>query len=199
MNDNKTEYLPVVPRAASALVGSSVIRVGDVTIFASRSVRNLGVVMDRHLDLKKQVSSIVSVCSFHLRRFNRMSRYLPMTTKERVFNAIFTSRLDYCNSLLYGTCVNNIARLQRMHNTAASLILRRPRSDSATPLLCSLHWLPVARRIEFKFKVTKLPKKVTEKYCNNIVLFKYHILNTKVHSCTFSLILEHNKILLLKK
>ena len=24
-------------------------------------------------------------------------------------------------------CVNNIARLQRMHNTAASLILRRPR------------------------------------------------------------------------
>ena len=102
MNDNKTEYLPVVPRTAAALVDSSVIRVGDVTIIASRSVRNLGVVMDRHLDLKKQVSSIVSVCSFHLRHTNRMSRYLPMTTKERVFNAIITSRLDYCNSLLYG-------------------------------------------------------------------------------------------------
>ena len=116
MNDNKTEYLPVVPRTAAALVDSSVIRVGDVTIIASRSVRNLGVVMDRHLDLKKQVSSIVSVCSFHLRHTNRMSRYLPMTTKERVFNAIITSRLDYCNSLLYGTCINNIARLQRMHN-----------------------------------------------------------------------------------
>ena len=42
-------------------------------------------------------------------------------------------------------------------------------------------------------KVTKLPKKVTEKYSNSIVLFKYHILNIKVHSCTFSLILEHNK------
>ena len=47
-----------------------------------------------------------------------MSRYLPMTTKERVVNAIITSLLDYCNSLLYGTCVNNIARLQRMHNSA---------------------------------------------------------------------------------
>ena len=43
--------------------------------------------------------------------------------------------------------------------------------------------------------VTKLPKKVTEKYSNNTVLFKYHILNTKVHSCTFSLILEHNNFL----
>ena len=64
-----------------------------------------------------------------------MSRYLPMTTTERVFYAIITSRLDYCNPLLYGTCVNNIARLQRMHNSATRLILRRPRSDSAMPLL----------------------------------------------------------------
>ena len=46
MNDNKMEYLPVVPRTAAALVDRSVIRVGDVTIIASRSVRNLGVVMD---------------------------------------------------------------------------------------------------------------------------------------------------------
>ena len=153
MNDNKTEYLPVVPRTAAALVDSIIICVRNVTIIASRSVRNLGVVMDRHLDLKKQVSSIVSVCSFHLRRINRMSRYLPLTTKERVVNAIITSRLDNCNHLLYGTCVNNIARLQRMHNPAARLILRRPRSDSATPLLCILRWLPVARRIEFKLLV----------------------------------------------
>ena len=35
MNDNKTEYLPVVPRTAAALVDSSVIRVGDVTIITS--------------------------------------------------------------------------------------------------------------------------------------------------------------------
>ena len=36
----------MVPRTAAALVDSSVIYVGDVTIIASRSVRNLGVVMD---------------------------------------------------------------------------------------------------------------------------------------------------------
>ncbi len=72
---------------------------------------------------------------------------------EHVVNAIITSRLDYCNSLLCGTSVNNIARLQRMHNSAARLILRRPRSDSAMPLLCILHWLPVAHRIDFKLLV----------------------------------------------
>ena len=47
----------------------------------------------------------------------------------------------------------NIARLQRIHNSAARLILRRPRSDSARPLLLELHWIPVARRVDFKILV----------------------------------------------
>ena len=153
MNNNKTEYLPVIlnTAAATALVDGSVIRVGDATITVSRCVRNLGGVIDRHLDFKKQVSSIASVCSFHLRHINKMSRYLPMATKEHVVNAIITSRLAYCNSLLYGTSVNNITRLQIIHNSAARLILRHPPSNSA--MLCILYWLPVPQRIEFKLLV----------------------------------------------
>ena len=147
MNDNKTEYLPVVPETAAALVVDSVIRVGDATITLSRSVRNLGVIIDRNLDFKKQVSSIVSVCAFNLRHINQMSRYLPIKTMERIVNAIITSRLDYCCSLLYSTTVINIARLQRMHNSAARLTIRRSRSDSAMSLLCIVHWLSVAARL----------------------------------------------------
>ena len=85
----------------------------------------------------------LSVCAHafylrHLRHINKMSRYLPMANKERVVNTIITSRLDYCNSFPYGTSVNNIARLQRIHNSAAREVLRRPWSDSAMPLLSSL-------------------------------------------------------------
>ena len=154
MNDNKTDYLHVVPKMAAVLVVDSVIHVGDATTTASRYVRNLGAVIDRHLDFKEQVSRIVcafncqvSMCAFHLSNINQISRYLPPTTKERLANAIMTSLLDYCNSLLHVTTANDIARLQRMYNSAARLILR---SDSATPLLCVLHWLAVARRIDFK-------------------------------------------------
>ena len=102
------------------------IRVGVSTITASRCVRNLGVFIDRHLDMKKQVSQTVSACSFYLRHINQISRFLPKPTKERVVNAIITSRLDYCNALLYGPSVANITCLQRIHNSAARLILRRP-------------------------------------------------------------------------
>ena len=62
MNDNKTEYLPVVPKTAAALVIDIEICVGDATITALQHVRNLDVIIDRHLDFKKQVLSIVSVC-----------------------------------------------------------------------------------------------------------------------------------------
>ena len=54
MNNNKTEYLSVIPKtvAATALVDGSVIRVGDATITTSRFVRKLGVVIDHHLGLE---------------------------------------------------------------------------------------------------------------------------------------------------
>ena len=55
MNDNKTEYLPVVSKTAAALVVDCVIRVGDATINASRYVRNLGVIIDSHIDFQKRV------------------------------------------------------------------------------------------------------------------------------------------------
>ncbi|KAK2175519.1 hypothetical protein NP493_721g01022 [Ridgeia piscesae] len=74
-----------------------------------------------HLDTKKQVSQTISACSFYLRNINQISRFLPRPTKEHVVNAIITSRLDYCNALLYGTSAINIARLQRIQNTAASM------------------------------------------------------------------------------
>ena len=87
MNDGKTQYLPIVPKSAAALVDGSVIRVGVSTSTASRCVRNLGVFIDRHLDMKKQVSQTISACSFYLRHINQISRFLPKPTKERIVNA----------------------------------------------------------------------------------------------------------------
>ena len=141
MNDGKTQYVPIVPKSTAALVDNSVIRVGVSTITASRCVQNLGVFIDRHLDMKKQVSQTVNACSFYLRHINQISRFLPKPTKERIVNASITSQLDYCNALLYSMSVVNIARLQRIHNLAARLILRRQRSNSARALLQELHWL----------------------------------------------------------
>ena len=56
-------------------------------------------------------------------------------------NALVTSRLEYCNSLLYGTVNKNFARLQHLQYTAARLIMRMPKYSNITPVLKELHWL----------------------------------------------------------
>ena len=82
MNDGKTQYLPIVPKSAAALVDDSVIRVDVSTTTVSRCVRNFGVFIDRHLDMKKQVSQTVSACSFYLCLINQISRFLSSTHKR---------------------------------------------------------------------------------------------------------------------
>ena len=57
------------------------------------------------------------------------------------------SRIDYCNA---GRPEDKIARLQRIQNSAARLVMRKSKRVSGTALLRSLHWLPVKARIEYK-------------------------------------------------
>ena len=64
MKDGNTQYLPIAPNSAAALVDGSVIHVGVSTITTSPSVRNFDVFIDRNLDMKKQMSQTISTCSF---------------------------------------------------------------------------------------------------------------------------------------
>ena len=64
-----------------------------------------------------------------------------------------TSRLDYCNSLLFWTSANNIGRLQRLQNAATRLVTRQTRHECVLPILRQLHWLPIQQRITFKIAV----------------------------------------------
>ena len=88
-----------------------------------------------------------------IRKISKICQYLDYDTATRLVHALVTSRLDSCNSLLYGLPDKDLAKLQRMQNIAARLICRVSPSRHITPILQNLHWLPVNIRIAYKINL----------------------------------------------
>ena len=81
------------------------------------------------------------------------TRYCSMPRPDHNIEKCYTymtSRLDYCNGLLYGLPTNLVAKLQSILNTAARLVTKPRKYEHITPVMINLHWLPIQYRIQFK-------------------------------------------------
>ena len=96
------------------------------------------------------ISSIIKSCFVQLRNFCCIRPLFSKTAAITLAYSLIHSRLDYCNSLFYGLPNYSIHRLQKVPNTTARIVTRSVRSSYITPVLKSLHWLPVNYRINFK-------------------------------------------------
>ena len=146
-----------------------------VTTFLSTSIiaaylhhptaRNLGITYDAALNMEKHVAIVCQRAYMQLHRIGMIRRYLTDDATKSLVHAFVGSRLDYGNSLLFGLPATLLKKLQRVQNVAARIITRTRYSDHITPILKSLHWLPIHRRIEFK-----------------LLLIVYHCLNNTAPS-----------------
>lgn len=126
MNPDKSEVIIIGPGTTHNHISP---QLGLFSTSITPSCRNLGVIFDSNLNFNQHVKTTVRSCFIQLHRISKIRSFLSPKNLEIVIHAFITSRLDYCNS---------------------SLLTKSNKRVHITPILASLHWLPVRFRIDFK-------------------------------------------------
>ena len=151
LNSKKTEIVIFGNSTSRSRIVESL---GQLSPLVKSHARDLGFIIDSELNFETQVNSVIKNSYFQLRTISKLKPVLSRLDMERVMHAFISSRLDYCNSLYTGLPQSLITRLQRVQNAAARMLSGTKRQEHITPVLASLHWLPVRFRIQFKILLT---------------------------------------------
>ena len=139
LSDDKTEFLIIGTRRQLSKISIQSIKIGQTEVSPVASARNLGTWFDMHLDMGTHITKICNSAFYYLYNIRHIRKYLSKISTEKLVHAFISSRLDYCNSLLYGIPDYQISKLQRVMNTSARLIYRAYKFCHIAPLLAELH------------------------------------------------------------
>ena len=97
-------------------------------------VRNLGLVFDKYLTFHDHISGICKSTHFHLRGIEIIRNLLTFDATAQLIHALITSRLDFCNNILYNLPNKQIERLPRIQNKSARILEHITRRNHITPV-----------------------------------------------------------------
>ena len=108
LNNDKSEFLFLHSHFRHSLPPPT-ISVDMESIRPSQQARNLGVIFDNTMSLSPHVNTIVKGAFYHLRNISKIRKYISKSS----------SKLDFCNSLLFGAQKQDIVKLLSPQNAAA--------------------------------------------------------------------------------
>ncbi|KAK0151579.1 hypothetical protein N1851_007117 [Merluccius polli] len=158
---DKSDIIIINPTPRTKSTHNFSLTFDNCTLSPSPHIRNLGVIFDSQLKFDHHINHITRTAFFHLKNIARLRPSLTFSAAETLIHAFITSRLDYCNSILYGSSSKVLNKLQYIQNSAARLLTHTRSRDHITPVLQNLHWLPITHRIQFKILL------LTHKALNN--------------------------------
>uniref|UniRef100_A0A669ESL6 Reverse transcriptase domain-containing protein n=1 Tax=Oreochromis niloticus TaxID=8128 RepID=A0A669ESL6_ORENI len=147
LNTDKTECLILAPENIKPQISQ---HLGAFSSSIKATARNLGIIFDQSLSFDAHIKSVTRSCFFHLRNIAKLRTIVSTTELEMLVHTFISSRLDYCNALFSCVSKASLNRLQAVQNAAARLLTHSNKFSHVTPILKSLHWLPVGYRYKFK-------------------------------------------------
>ena len=102
------------------------------------------------MSMSVQISAVCKSVRCQLRSLGVICKYLTRSATEKIVHALISSRLDFGNALLFRLPQSQLSLLQKLQNSAARIVTLTRRTTHITPVLSSLHCLPVESGIVFK-------------------------------------------------
>lgn len=111
LNPDKTEAVIFGTRQRlSTIDGTHGITVAGSSVHFSDAVKLLGVTLDQTLSFDQHISNVVRSCTYHTRALRHIRPLITIDAAKMIASSIVGARLDYCNSLLFGTTACNLDR-----------------------------------------------------------------------------------------
>ena len=153
LNGDKTQFIWMGSRQRLSKIRQDALIIQGAELSPLHSVRDLGFIIDSKLTMSDHVNNVVRSCFFQLRQLRSVRHSLPIEARKALVHCFISSRIDYCNAILYGVSGAVLRCLQTVLNAAARLIVDAGKRQHMTPILRDLHWLPVKERILYKIGI----------------------------------------------
>ena len=99
------------------------------------------------------VQDICRTVYIDIRRISSIRHLLSIDATKTLLSAFVLAKFNYCNSLFNGSQMYMLERLQNVQNSATGLMFQCRQQNHISPLLMSLHWLPINVRNECKLSL----------------------------------------------
>ncbi|KAL5257828.1 hypothetical protein ACHWQZ_G012685 [Mnemiopsis leidyi] len=179
LNQNKTEVLMVQSKNNHYTWSLDALHLcsSEAPIATSPMVKSLGVRFDTYLSFDAHIDATVQACNIHLRNLWAIASKLSFNLKRQLVHCLIFSKLDYCNSLLYGLPETSLKKLQRVQNSSVRFLFGSKavaKWESVRPLLKEAHFLPIRQRIDYKIGliVFKCLNNMAPKYLSDCLSVK---------------------------
>ena len=102
MNRDKNELLVLKARHRPFPPLTSISACDEEIDLSSKARHINGVIFDTSMSMETHIAAMCKSAFYHLRNISRIRKYLSFRTAEMLVHAFVSSRLDFCNSLLFG-------------------------------------------------------------------------------------------------
>jgi hypothetical protein len=180
LNEGKTQFLPITRDSNKVF---SPLLIGNCSIPPAHTVGNLGFIFNRSLTISDHVKHLRQSTFYQVQRIKSLKHCISFVNREILTHAFITSRLDFCNSLFFGSSTSLLMGVKTILGATAKALVGMHPMLSNTTIFLKLHWLPVDARINYKLAMIgfKILHHQAPQYFNDITQY-VHARDTRAAS-----------------